>query len=716
MFRDAYPVYDDGLELVTEKASGEEYYRSTLQGQLAFVRADYDYIAALSIEKQANFTMEKKDGAGAWQSYFSGYFTKADCSFEVDECGDGICRANITPSDRYEKVLGGMDKEFDLIELAPPTTPVQIYRQPLVQVYCYGAAYLNNYLNGIWWEQEVNSPVTSNSTLINDYFFSEAAEIVYLAGVGDGLSPDVAGQYERNNPGQLVFDRTDGAYRLQYKTTSPLLVEIVHIATGAQVYVGQTGDAMFAGAPAGGDAQDAFGGGAVLTSVTDSNSQVQPVMVSFFARLLSNQDTVGGNPTDDLPASDIVPANENYTKVIGITGGNYYASDANNAIGSRWGKFAADALHFAGNYFDKPSPAGAARLYPVSSSDWLYASYWFEFDAALEGLQESAADTITLQDAYKLSDALSAVLNALDPAVSHEGSPEYSDFLYDLGNPIRPQRRVPMIAPKSNVVLGEYDKPAQKAPIRLADLLQMMWAVFRCKWHIAADGKFVVEHISYYENGGTYSGTEVSADLTTLIDPQTGKSWEWAANRWEYEKEAMPERIEPGWMDDTGPAFDGFPIQVRSLFVQPGNIESQRVARFTADIDFILSQGADISKDGFVLMDAEVSIGLNYLPLVALTLPNGDEFYSQNGYLAFIYLHPNYHRYGLPASLVTINDEDTTALSVARRKIQEVQYPLIGVTDYIALVATGLGTGKVLEFRENVNGEFVTAKIAHDTA
>ncbi|HQU60904.1 MAG TPA: hypothetical protein PLU64_16975, partial [Saprospiraceae bacterium] len=82
----------------------------------------------------------------------------------------------------------------------------------------------------------------------------------------------------------------------------------------------------------------------------------------------------------------------------------------------------------------------------------------------------------------------------------------------------------------------------------------------------------------------------------------------------------------------------------------------------------------------------------------------------------FIYLHPNYHRYGLPASLIRLNEEDTTALSVTRRKVQEIDYPLLSITDTIKLVTTSLGTGKILELRENVNGEYVTAKIAHDTA
>ena len=716
MFYEVTPLYDDSLERKAPKADGDEYYRTQLEGTFTFVRSDYDLIAGFSIEDTINFNMGKWDGS-QWQTYFNGFFTKADCRFELDECGEGIVSVQVTPRDFYDKVLGGIDKEFDLIELAPPTTPVNIKRQPIIQIYAYGANFINNYLNGTWWEQQVTTPVTSNADLENIYRFKLAGEAVFIPGAGTGLDPDVSGLYVRlpAPPGVLVFDREDDAYRLQYKTSSPFLVEIIHKATTAQVYVGASGDTMFAGAPGGGFVQDAFGLGATLTSIIDPGSQVAPVATSFFVRLLCNKDTVGGDPTFAIPVNDIVPENQNYTKVIGIDADNFFVSDANSATGTRWRKFSSTALHFAGQYFDRPTPLGAGRIYPVSSSDWLHASYWFEFDAALNALQEDAADDITLRDAYKLADALRSVLLALNPAVAHLEDEDYSDFLYSASNAVRGALRYLIISPKSNLVLGEYDKPAQKAPIKLADILQLLWVALRCKWHIDASGRFRVEHISWYEAGGTYTGTNTGTDLTTLLDPQTGKSWEWARNAWSYEKEQMPERYEFAWMDDVSFPFDGYPIQMRSAFVQAGNLQREVAARFTSDVDFILSQGADISKDGFVAMDAELAAGEYYLPFVDITIPNGDEYKVQNGYLAFTWLHPNYARYGLPASLITLNDEDTTALSITKRKTQELEFPGIAVSDYIALIKTSIGDGKLIELSENVAGGSVTVKIAHVT-
>ena len=169
-------------------------------------------------------------------------------------------------------------------------------------------------------------------------------------------------------------------------------------------------------------------------------------------------------------------------------------------------------------------------------------------------------------------------------------------------------------------------------------------------------------------------------------------------------------------MDRTTREFDGYPIDIRSIYVQAGNIEQQKASRFTSDIDYMQLQPEDIAKEGFAVVECLLSKGIYTVPYVTVTLPDSSEFKLQNGYLAFIYLHPNYHRYGLPASLIRLNEADTTALSITRRKIQDISYPLISITNPIQLVTTGLGIGKVLEIQENVAGEYVNAKIAHDTA
>jgi hypothetical protein len=721
VFTTVYPVYDDGLEKVIEKASGEEYYRETLNGSFSFVRDDYDYIDGLSIEKQINFNMEKWDGT-EWQTYFSGYFTKTDCRFELDECGDGVCTVDVTPNDHYDKVLGGMDKEFDLIELAPAKTGFNFTRQPIFQVYAVGDTVLTCYLGGTYFELPVETPIFSTSALFSTYYFGYIGSHVVV--YGENLDPDISGEYLNDvsldtmstNPSYLR--KGDGAYRIQ--VNAGLGWDVVNTTTSTVMYKTADGAALF------GDPIVAQVGGHIAYATGRT----------LFMRFITNQETIFGQPIYDIPASDIVSNPVAYEKVTGVGmlqtdipyGYGYdniiIANAGHSATPTRYGKWADDAPYFAGEYFTIPAGLGTGAIYPQGESSRNYGfgdsippgSFWFQYDATFRAFQESGAELVQVSDAYKVADAISVILADLNPAVSHSEDSNYSSFLYSSDTALRPTLRYPIITPKTNITVGQYNKPAKKGLIKLADVLQLLWAVYKCKWHIDTSGNFIVEHISYYENGGTYSGTEVSADLTTLIDPQTGRNWEHGANRWEYEKESMPERIEFGWMDRTTREFEGYPIVIRSIYVQKGNIESQKAARFTSDIDYMQLQPEDIAKEGFVIAECTANKGVYTVPYVEITLPDASEYKLQNGYLAFIYLHPNYHRYGLPASLIRLNEEDTTALSITRRKVQEIDYPLLSIADPIKLVTTGLGTGKILELRENVNGEYVTAKIAHDTA
>jgi len=716
------PVYDDGLEKVIAKADGEEYYRETMNGSFSFVRDDYDLIAAASIEDEITFLIEKRGSDGTYNTYFSGYFTKADGRFEVDECGDGVFEVSVTPSDYYDAILGGMEKEFDLIELEPEKTPFNFYRQPIFQVYALGDSVLSCYLGGTYFELDVASPVSSTTDLFATYFFGYIGTHVVV--YGENLDPDISGEYINDvslntlSTAPTYIRKGDGAYRLQVNAS--LGWDVVDTSTSTVMYQGPAGGSLF------GDQLTALVGGHVAYATGRF----------LFARFITNQIAVGATPTSTIPANDIVSNPAGYEKVLGVgliatdvpAGTSWenviIAHAGHSTAPTRYGKWDDDSKYFSGEYFTIPSGAGSGAIYPQAQSTWNSylgggqppGSFWFQYDSVLRAFQESGAETLTISDAFKVADALSVILAELSSTVTHDEDAAYSDFLYGDSNAIRGVLRYPIITPKSNVTVGEYDQPAKKGPVNLGDILQYLWTAYRCKWHIDTEGRFIVEHISYYENGGTYSGTEVSADLTALIDPQTGKNWEHGANRWEYEKADMAERIEPGWMDRTTREFDGYPIVIRSRYVQKGNIDNQKAARFTSNIDYAQLQSEDISKDGFIVVEALLSKTIYTVPYLTITLPDSSEFKLQNGYLAFLYLHPNYHRYGLPASLITLNQEDTTALSITRRKVQEIDYLLISITEPIKLVTTGLGTGKVLELRENVNGEYVNAKIAHDTA
>jgi hypothetical protein len=71
------------------------------------------------------------------------------------------------------------------------------------------------------------------------------------------------------------------------------------------------------------------------------------------------------------------------------------------------------------------------------------------------------------------------------------------------------------------------------------------------------------------------------------------------------------------------------------------------------------------------------------------------ELEMQNGSLSWVYLHPTFYIYGLPAKKVRINNADATMFYTSRKKIQEIEYPSFIDPSPYALVKTSLGNGQV---------------------
>lgn len=142
----------------------------------------------------------------------------------------------------------------------------------------------------------------------------------------------------------------------------------------------------------------------------------------------------------------------------------------------------------------------------------------------------------------------------------------------------------------------------------------MLRDCFRCYWFIDEQNRFRVEHIQYFRNGGSYSGSPVvGIDLTTQQVSRNGKAWTFARDQYKFDKPDMAARYQFGWMDNVTQLFEGYPIDIISKYVNPDNIEQIDVSRFTSDIDYILLNPGDISKDGFVLLAAQYGGKINNL-------------------------------------------------------------------------------------------------------
>jgi len=686
------PVFDR-LSIQEERPEGEAFLRSKLDTELIFHRGDFDYLSGLTIDQEVIIYVEQLQNNGSYEVKYTGVFTKTDCTWNED---DKTCKVKPRTRDDYEKILQGLNKELNLIDLMPEITPVSYVKKPVIQAYLFDSDVVANFQQGNYWETPVIASNVNAVTLVNDYYFAVGSDFIYIPG-DETLSPDVSGKYS-------VADgyREDGLYRL-VNESGKVAIEIA--ATGVNVYEGVTGEAFInAGnwlAPAG-----------LLTSLT-SSSAVQGFRISVYLRYYTDKTNIAGVPTFDVPENDIVSSNSNYTHVIGLNADNIKPYAGHSVTPTPFGKFSESSENFANEYFELYPSAGSEAVYPASKSAWQYYSLWFQFDSFLTTIEDAYSTTVTLTDAYQLHDVIDAYLNELAPTITHSNTADYSQFFYDdSNNPIRTKLLRPLLTPKSNVLVGNYDQPAKKAPLRFGELLQFLKDFYSVYWFIR-DGMLILEHIEYFERGGSYTTNQIGANLTTDLEPKTAKAWGYRTNQYTYEKTDMPERIEYNWMDPQSPVFEGYPIEMLDNRVDKGNVQGRNFAKFSADIDYISTAPDEITKTGFVWMETEQQGQGFFVPTAPITF-EGLNLNIQNGYASLTFALDEYQKYQLPCTNVKINGEVTTAESVIKTKIQEVFFPMNPVEDNLLLVTTGIGSGKLKTREINLLNGIVKMILKHD--
>ncbi len=706
-----YPFYKDDLSLDYELESNQRFYRKKISGKLSFVRNDFALINSATFNTEFKFTIEHSNDFGlTFREIYKGKFYKTDCT--IDEDNEKI---EVQPSvdDEYNKVLAGLEKEYNLIELAPDNEFLTIYKRPLIQVYVPGNDVVTCFFNNYTFEIDVNSPVDDVTELASKYYFalsSRDAEVTLTAGAGapDGITGVYVGHITLDDSGThesatFMPEDEDIMYYLEYSATAGIqwvsTYTLKSKVTGSIVYQNQKNNRI---------TNETITLSAQGFGTTTGDIKVYAIM----ARYLSDVDEVKGVPTYDVPADDIVADNKNYHKVLPYNVDTFYISNNYSDTPTQWGK--ADD----GRYFLPPAGTSTDVFYPIARSTWRNASVWFKFYWLNDSMDEDALKAYTLRDAATLSSTINVLLQQFAPEITHKATTEYSQFLYAASNPLNGGIRqfTLLISQKSNIINGEYQTPAQNAPITLQQILNMLRDTFKLYWYIE-DNKLKIEHVEFFRNGGSYSKNNViSYDLTKLINVRNNKSCAFGTSNYTFDKEELPERYEFEWMDDVSTMFEGNPVEVVSPYVQEGKIEDITISNFTSDIDLLLLNPSEMSTDGFALFAAvESDVGGQLeLPFVDLTV-QGVDYRLQNGFLSYFYLQPNFWLYDMPAKDIKINGGNYYAKSIARRKKQTLSFPASVEINPIELIKTYLGSGQIEKISVNLCSYVANTTLKYDT-
>lgn len=616
----AFPVYKDDLAIDYEHESGQEFFRGKFSGKLTFVGDDYIRIVSASFDAEFGLQILISYDAGqTWESYWTGHFWKTDCDFNGD---DETVIVTPTLKDRYNDVLAGMDKEYDLIKLKPEIAQIKYDKRPMLQVYLAGQSVIGCFLSGMWWEKDCES--VSDETALHDTYHFTLNKRVLEINIEQTGTPQLQDVYfgDYDNEQQKTFYGENG-YDLQLTRSSTAL--FVYIVRRSDNTVMWSSVVTFS-----------FPFTTTLDPVPETgasgNVTVYAHLHSMFARIITDVE----ENTYPLPQEDIVENNLNYTRVIGLNSSTLFqASDELVLTPTEYG------IYEPGKYYAKPV---LGRFWPISRKAWGRLSFWISPTLTMIGFEEEYRKTAILKDAFPLSSVISVLLNQIAPGITHAGQVEYSEFLYASTNPlIANLTQTLFITPKSNIISSGYDQPAQKAPITLKTVLDMLKNCFRCYWFIDEQNRFRIEHIAWFMRGGTYASQEpqIGINLTEEIVTRNGKPWSYARNQYKFDKPEMAARYQFKWMDDVTDLFDGEPIDIISKYVNPDNIEEISVQQFTSDIDYILLNPSEISKDGFVLLAPVRDVILNsqftinILGVAVISSDITDEW--KNGYIRFEY-------------------------------------------------------------------------------
>lgn len=697
------------------KESGQEFFRISLDGKINLFGSDYELVRKSSLEDQMIFIIDKYNRtSGKWIEYYKGEFNKTDCKLDYEKKS---CELKTTALDEYNDVVNKYENTYDLIKLAPAISRINLHKRSLMQVYVKGANSISNFFGGIYWEDDVNEVIDNHKDLINKYYFSyiKAGNEFYIKNAGisgvNGVYAGTNGYWSKWNPGYTCkMELANGSSTMYWirlyrnNSDNTLLYQSERqwaVTDPDNKYIGIENIKMVN-----------------VNNSSDTFTIESPFVYHIYRRLLCDVDTVedseGIKDTYDLPSDDFVTDNRNYKKCIGLTGGMFFCTSRAVDEPTKYG------LNDYNQYFTNefiPSSTGIGRPLPISRNSWANASLWFVYDSYYSLFEQRLRKQYTLKDSYSIAAAIKALLKEIDPTLQHEATAEYSRFLYDTTVPMSMARFYVHITQKTNILKGEYDQPAQKAEVSLEDIMKMLRDCFRCYWYIE-DGKFKIEHISFFMRGGSYSyNTNVQLDFTKLVDQFNKKLSSYFQSEVEYDKTDLSQRYEFGWMDDVTDLFGGVTIDVKSNYIQKDKTEEINISQFSSDVDYMLFNPSNFSDDGFALLCPVKNGSSLELPIVEARLvdENGDTYSAviQNFYAAWAYL-VRFYMYDMPASNLDCNVlRDLYANGVKMCMKHTIEFPTEEDLDELELIKTTIGNGKIDEISVNVNTRHAKVRLLY---
>lgn len=451
-----------------------------------------------------------------------------------------------------------------------------------------------------------------------------------------------------------------------------------------------------------------------------------------WGRLLCDVDLIpdgqGGTlDTYDLPRDDFATARRNYRRCIGLIG-----FDGSNSVVSIYQSNNTSpnptpyGMNDYGDYFLPPYTIYGQYFYPLARSSWANTSLWVMLGTVIgitpfETFCARHYKEYSLKNSYHIGDVIKALLNEIDPTIKHEKTSEFSSFLYGHsgGSASALGGCDIYITQKTNVLKGEYDQAAQKAEIQFKQVVEMLRDCFRCYWFIDSEGRFRIEHISYFMNGFSYTNPISQIDLRSKQDKFNRKSSIYCQQEIEYDKSDLISRYEFAYMDNVTKAMGGdLYIDVNNAYIQKDKTEEINIDGFTADIDYMLFLPDDFSNDGFALLLADSN---KKVPIVNQRIRdekqnnNLIDVYVQNWYASFNQLVLHYME-DMPGDNISYNGAEYLHVNHIKRCMKHIVKYSSNIDDLNInqLITTDMGDGFIEEVATDIDTNLIEIELRYE--
>lgn len=714
---DVHPVFGDDIKINISREENQIFRRENIEGTFKFVNKDFDLIYEYSIFTKFTLEIYREDVFVG-----SANFIRTDCEFNLD---DKICSVKLTTKDIYEKILNGYDNKYNLVKLAPQRESVTLTKRAILQFYVRGENVVTNVVGGVHYEQSCKE-VYDASELKNTYHFGGYLPLSYINinKVIDATAPfNVFGRYFIDNStaggaGIIYINETNSNYRIQLTHLASEWVLLLIDSSTNKTLASANVPNVQSGSQAITFVKTGSSGGDYASGIYNSDGDL------YCRLLLPKQfDKSYQRSMND----DITDYDSNYPYVGGVSL-DQFAPKMKMVVDksvnpTEWG------IDSEGTYFTYPilntdqQEKGSSPI-PIGQSHWERMSSWLLSDDDVSDLVDDFDTTFVLKDSYPIGSAIAVLLKEIDDNISFEDTKDYSMFLYSgalqeiYSYDFLGCRNALHITPISNIKKTFYEQAAQKGEISLKQILDMLRNVYNCYWFIDSDKRLRIEHIVYFKNGNSYTTEKPipTIDVTNKKNLPTREGWGFAQNTVEYETGKCPARYEFKWGNDCTYPFLGEPIDVKDIYLDASKKESVGIDNFLADIDYIVSNPAEVSDDLFAIYEVQKSS--KKVDILDVRLNDASPKYKiQNPYLSMIVAERFYYPFDLSGWKASAGQYELDVYKTKGIKKQTLSCPLtLAEMRSIGVIRTELGNGTIDKLEAEINTLYAKNTIYYEEA